>query len=413
MTVAVRVALVLALLAAPGSAQEGIHVKMAEARSSASLPAISVSPVAPARLRDRVIASGLVAAVEEVQVQPLLEGQPIETILAEVGDRVQKGQVLARLSTATLELQRSELEASRAQVLAAVAQAEATLAEAQTSAAEAERVAARDTQLAEQGSLPGSRAEESRASADAARARAAASEQGIASAKAQGALVEAQIDTLELQLARSEVTAPVGGLIVARSAQIGAVASASGSALFTIVRDGALELRAEVSEQDLLRLRLGQTVTMSASTGAQPVTGKVRLVEPSIDQATRLGTARIAIDDPERVVRGMFLTAEILVREADALAVPVTAVRSGGDESNVMRVRGNLVESVPVATGIRDGALIEITRGLGVGDQVVTRAAAFVRDGDRVNPVVDGAGPAADMAAEATEPDHALGERGQ
>lgn len=355
----------------------------------AALPAISVSEVVFVALHDRIIVSGLAAAVEEVQVQPLVDGQPIDELLANVGDRVEAGQVLARLSGSTLELQMREIEAQRAAALAVVAQAQAGLAEAVFGADEADRVAARSAQLAEQGTVPRAQAEEVAAAAAAARARTRAAEQTIVSARAQGELLEAQIATLELQLARTEVRAPVAGLVVSRNAQVGAVASATGASMFTIVRDGAMEMRAEVPEGDLLRLVAGQTVTLASIGSAEPLTGRVHLVEPKIDLQTRLGRARIAIDDPSRVVDGMFLTAEILAAEGDVLAVPVTAVSARADGAFVMRVREGTVERIPVATGIRDGRMIGVAAGLAAGDLVVTKAAAFVRDGDRINPILD------------------------
>jgi HlyD family secretion protein len=77
----------------------------------------------------------------------------------------------------------------------------------------------------------------------------------------------------------------------------------------------------------------------------------------------------------------------VTVEEAEVLAVPVTAVGSGPEGATVMRVRDGVVERVPVTLGIRDGGLIAVTEGLGEGDLVVTKAGAFVRDGDRINPV--------------------------
>ncbi len=91
------------------------------------LPAIAVSTVGSRTMTDRIIATGLVAAVEEVRVQPLIEGQPIEALLADVGDSVQTGQVLAVLSRASLDLQRSQSLASLAASRATIAQAEAQL----------------------------------------------------------------------------------------------------------------------------------------------------------------------------------------------------------------------------------------------------------------------------------------------
>ncbi len=383
-------ALLSVLVGTPGAFAQGVRtseVGLTAAAAAASLPAIGVSEVAPTTLRDRVIGSGLVAAVEHVQVQPLIDGQPVDALLADVGDRVGAGQVLARLSTTTLDLRMGELTAQRASAVAAVGRAEASLAEAAAAANEADRVAARSAQLAEQGTLSRAQAEAAAAAAEAARAGVRAAEQGIVSARAQGELLEVQVATLELELARTEVRAPVAGLVVARNAQVGAVAAAEVEPMFTLVRDGAMEMRADVSEGDVLRLAVGQTVTLTSIGLAAPLTGTVRLVEPSINLDTRLGRARVAIDDPLQVVDGMLLTAEIVVAEADILAVPATAVSADGP--SVMRVREGLVERIPVTTSIRDGDMIGVTAGLASGDLVVSQAAAFVREGDTINPIRD------------------------
>ena len=86
----------------------------------------------------------------------------------------------------------------------------------------------------------------------------------------------------------------------------------------------------------------------------------------------------------------MFVEAEIIVAEREALAVPRDGNRLlGRGRSRVMRVRDGLVERVVVKTGIRDGGLVEVIDGLAAGDLVVTKAGAFVRAGDRINPVLD------------------------
>ena len=351
------------------------------------LPAISVAAAQPMVLSDRVIASGLVTAVEEVQVQPLLSGQAIEELLADVGDRVTAGQVLARLSDSTLELQRSEVLASRAATAAAIAQAEAGLIEASASAQEAQRVADRSDTLREQGTISQAAADQADAAAEASAARVRVAEQGVTSARAQLDLVDAQLASLDLQIARTEVTSPVDGIVTARNAMLGAISSGGGQAMFTLIRDGALELRAEIAEEDLLRIAEGQSVSMTTVGAATAVTGTVRLVAPSIDLATRLGEARITIDDSSLVRTGMFLTAEILVSQSEMVAVPVTAIGSGPNGAVVMRVTGGFVEQVDVETGVRDGAMIGVLSGLAPGDLIVTKAAAFVRDGDQINPV--------------------------
>lgn len=362
------------------------------APASPNLPAISVTETVIRPLRDRVIASGLIGPVEEVQVQPLIEGQPLEQLLADVGDLVAEGQVLAVLSRSTLELQRSEAVAALASAAASIAQVEAQLIEAEASAAEAQRVADRTARLREQGSSPQAALDTANANAISANARVMVARQTLAAARAQLALAEARLENTDLQLSRTEVTAPVAGKIVARNARIGGIATAAGQAMFVIVRDGALELRADIAEGDLLRVAEGQKAMLRGVGSTAPLSGTVRLVEPSIDTLTRLGRARIAVDAPEALRSGMFVEAEILVVERDALTVPVTAVGSDSSGATVMRVRDGTVERVQVRTGIRDGALVEIVEGLTAGDMVVMKAGAFVRSGDRVNPVTTDAG---------------------
>ncbi len=381
--------LVLALALGLGYAAHPLRAEEAAAAAPAAqnLPAITVSEVVARRMSDRVITSGMVAAVEEVQVAPLIEGQPLEALLVDVGDMVEKDQVLAVLSKTTLELQETEAFASLASARAGIAQGEAQLIEAGAAEAEARRVADRTAKLRAQGTAPQAQADNANAAATSAAARVTVAVQGLEAARAQLALAEARLDNIRLQLNRTEVKAPVAGKVIARNAKIGAVATAAGDPMFVIVRDGELELRADVTETDIQRLSKGQSAQLRAVGMADAMTGKVRLVEPTIDPVSRLGRARIEIDDEAGLRSGMFVEAEISVADREGLAVPLTAIGTTPEGASVLRVVDGLVERVPVRTGIRDGAFVEILDGLSAGDQVVTKAGAFVRAGDRINPV--------------------------
>ena len=370
----------------PAQAQEAAAAESAPA--DAALPAITVSDVTLRKMTDRIIASGMIAAVEEVQVAPLVEGQPVDRLLADLGDMVTEGQILALLSKSTLELQKTEAVASVAAARSTIAQAKAQRVEAEAAAAEAARIVDRTTKLRASGTAPQATWDTANANAIAANARVTVATQGLESARAQLALAEAQLRNVELMLSRTEVKAPVAGRIVARNARIGAIATAAGQPMFIITRDAALELRADVTEADILRLAPGQAAHLRAVGMTEALTGTVRLVEPAIDPVTRLGRARISVDSAGDTLRtGMFVEAEIIAAERDTLAVPVTAIGSSPEGSIVMRVKDGLVERVTVKTGIRDGGLVEITEGLAAGDTVVTKAGAFVRAGDRVTPV--------------------------
>ena len=372
----------------PGVALADAATSAPEAAAATQvLPAITVSAVETRHLRDVVLASGLVAPQETIQVAPLIEGQPIEALLADVGDKVAAGQVLARLSSSTLDLQKAQLAASLAAAKAQIAQAQAQLIAATSSAAEAQRTADRTTKLKAQGSASQAAADTALAGAVSAQAQVSVATQSLEAAKAQQTLVEAQLANVDLQLSRTEVTAPFAGEITARNAQLGAIASAAGQPMFTLIRDGALELRADVAEADLTRLAVGQTAALRLVGLAKPLAGKIALVEPSIDAVTRLGRVRIAIDDASAVRPGMYVEASILVHEGDTAAVPITAVKSSGGKTSVMRVTDAVVSEQEITAGVRDGGWIEVLDGLKVGDEVVTKAGAFVRDGDHINPV--------------------------
>jgi HlyD family secretion protein len=378
-------ALGLTLPAHPLRAQEEAP---AAAPAVQNLPAISVAEVTLRRMADRVITSGLVTAVEEVQVAPLIEGQPLEALLADVGDVVEQDQVLAVLSKSTLELQETEAVASLASARAGIAQGEAQMIEAEAAEAEAKRVAERTAKLLQQGTAPQAQLDNATSAATSATARTMVAKEGLEAARAQLALAEARLDNIRLQLSRTEVKAPVAGKIIARNAKLGAVATAAGEPMFVIVRDGALELRADVAEAEVLRLAEDQPARLRAVGVAEALDGHVRLVEPTINPTTRLGRARIAIDDEAALRAGMFIEAEITVAEREGLAVPLTALATGADGISVLRVTDGLVERVPVKVGIREGAFVEIVDGLSAGDQVVMKAGAFVRAGDRINPVL-------------------------
>ncbi len=386
-----RIVFVLALLIFPlgGPTLAEDATAPAPAAAEPALPAISVTEVRQATLSDLVYASGMIGPVEQVFVQPQIEGLAIEEVLAEVGDKVTAGQVIARLSESTLNLQKSQLLASRASAAAGVAQAQASLIDAQSSADEAVRVRDRTVTLKDQGATTQAAADQATAAAASALARLTSAQQGLASARAQADVVEAQIEDVELRLRRTQIIATVDGQISERSAMVGAIASAAGAPMFVIVRDGLLELKADVAEQDVLKLAIGQTVTISPVGASAPVIGRVRLVEPRVDAATRLGRVRIELDDSSSVRDGLFAEARILVTQHEAVAAPVTAVATSGDGPSVLKVDADgLVSRIAVQTGIRDGDRIEITSGLVEGDRIVARAGAFVRDGDRINPVL-------------------------
>ena len=362
-----------------------------------NLPAISVVTVGKEDLTDVVVASGLIDAVEQVFVQPQIEGQAIDEIMVDVGAEVTAGQLLARLSDTALALQKSQLDASMASVKAQIAQAQAQITDAVSAQREAEKQWERTEALLAQGNVSTANADQVKAALTSANVRVTVANEGLTAAQAQLALVEAQMADVDLRLLRTNVIAPVAGKVTQKNAMIGAIASAAGQPMFIIAREGRLELIADIAEVDILDLKVDQPAVMKVVGAAEPLTGKVRLVEPTLDRATRLGKVRIALDDSSAVREGMFAEAEIIVAQRTTLAVPVSAIGGTSDAPSVFRVTDGIVEQIEVQVGIREGGMIEILDGLAEGDTIVAKAGAFVRDGDKINPILAETAQAADQ----------------
>lgn len=354
-----------------------------------SLPSIVVTEATSRTLIDRIVATGTIKAVEEIYVQPQVEGLSIRSLEVDVGDRVAADAVVARLNDDTLLLQKSQLVATKAKAEASLAQYQVQLADAKSGAAEAERQYKRAVTLGKSGTLSTASIEQAETAATSANAKVDSTVQAIAIAEADIKVVESQLADIDLKLARTDVKSPVAGLIAARNAKVGAIASGAGQPMFTVIRDGEIELVADISETDILRMRVGQKAEVKVAGGAATLDGSVRLISPVIDPQTRLGAVHIAIDDDQGARAGMYASAEIIISEAQGVALPLSAVTTDKRGTTTRLVTDNVVKQVKIETGIQDGAFIEIKDGLKQGDVVVAKAGAFVRDGDRINPVLD------------------------
>lgn len=360
-----------------------------------NLPAIVVTAAEERTIVDRVIATGTIQPVEEVYVAPLVDGLSIRSLGADVADRVNEGDTLATLNDDALVLQKSQLEAMQAKAEASVAQMEAQLIEAKANAEEADKARIRAETLVKSGATSQAVFDQATAASKAAVSRVTSAEQAIAVSKAEIKVMDAQIADIDLKLARTAVKAPVSGVVSARTAKIGAIAMGSATQpLFSIIHDGEIELKADVPESSILKLAVGQKATVALAGGTSKLTGTIRLVEPTLNNDTRLGRVYIKLDEPEKARVGMFASAEIVAAEKTAVVLPLSAVTTSRDGTVARRVEDGVIKMVKVETGIQDGQVIEIASGLSAGDEVVAKAGAYVRDGDRIRPV-KAAAPAA------------------
>ncbi len=368
----------------PLMAQEPQQVQTRDQR----LPSIVVTEVVSRPLVDSVVASGTIRPVQEVFVQPLVDGLSIKTLHVDVGDRVKAGDVVADLNSDALVLQKSQLQANLAKAEASLAQARAQVIEAQANAEDAQRQRNRLTTLSRNGTVSTAQLEQQTAAADVASARLNAAKQAVGASEADIKVVNAQIENIDLRLERTQVKAPVDGVISARDAKVGAIASGSATTpLFTMIRNGEIELIADVTESDIRRIKPGMTATITIAGTRDALPGKVRLVSPVVNASTRLGAVHIVVDASTGAKAGMYANARIILAETTAMSLPQSAVTVERDGATARKVEDNVIKQVKIETGIQDKGYIQIVSGLEAGDVVVAKAGAFVRDGDRIAPV--------------------------
>lgn len=365
-----------------------------------SIPAVTVAAAERTEIKARVPVSGTLVARQQVQVFPQVSGYEITELLVEAGDMVTQGQVLARLSTDTLAAQLAQADAEYQRAEAAIGQARSNIDSGAAALTQAQTTLERARRLRQSGSGSQAALDDAVAAEANARAQAASAADGLAVAQAQLAQADAARRIARLNLERADIIAPVAGLVVARNAELGALAGGSTSPLFTLIADGAIEMEAEVIETALLRLKTGDPAEIVVA-GVGAVTGQVRLVPASVDPVTRLGLMRITLEPRSDLRTGLFASGWVITDQREGITVPATAVLSDTDGDRVQVVVDGRVETRKIRAGLLWQGRREVVTGMDEGEEVIARAGAFFRTGDQVRSAVSGANDMDDTATEA------------
>ena len=355
----------------------------AETPDSALPPVVSVATAAMGELAAKTHVSGTLAAKQEILINPQINGYGIQQIKVEVGDKVAAGDTLIVLDDKTLAAQLAQADADTVRAKAGIRQAETQIDSAQANLTQANATLKRNQRLRSSGSIPAASLEDSQAAAEVARANFESTQEGLTVAKAQLTQLTAQRQVAALNLARATLKAPADGIIAKRAAKLGAIASAGGEPLLTLIANGEVELQAEVVETALSGIKPGNQADIAvAGLGMKP--GKVRLISPTIDPQTRLGLVYVTLESNPNIRVGGFAEGWITTTEKTALVIPSSAVESTADGSIVTVVKDGVIEKRPVIAGILSGEQREIIKGLAQGEQVLVRAGSFFRTGDKV-----------------------------
>jgi RND family efflux transporter MFP subunit len=177
------------------------------------------------------------------------------------------------------------------------------------------------------------------------------------------------------------ITAPMDGIVLRRDGEIGEIAE-QGQVLFRVGPPKPLQVVAEVNEEDIPRVKVGQTVLLRTDAFQdRRLEGKVSEMTPMGDAVTKTYRIRIALPDDSPLHMGMSVEANVVTREkADALLIPADAVQ----EAAVLVVEGNRVRKRRIEIGIRGSRAIEVVSGLTEKDRIASPMPQGLADGTRV-----------------------------
>lgn len=348
-------ALILVLVLGRGSSNKPAQ----NAGGAGQVPSVTIVVPGQSQVGRVVTASGPLAAKRDQPVGIAGSGGRVIQVLADAGSWVRAGQTLAVVDRSVQTQQAAQLAA---QVQAA--KANAALAQANY-----------DRAIALQG-----RGFVSKAEIDSKRAERDA-------AAAQVRVAQAQLGATRAQIGQLNVVAPKAGLILARNVEVGQIVSPGSGALFRMAENGQMEMRAQLSQQDLAFIHVGMPAQVTPVGATRSFTGTVWQVAPVIDPQSRLGDVRIAVPFDPSMRPGGFAEARISSGTTTAPMLPQSAVLSDDKGNYVYVVNGkNQVERRDVQIGTVNDQGVTIASGISGSERVVLSAGAFLNPGQKVNP---------------------------
>lgn len=304
--------------------------------------------------------SGTIAARREMPVGVAGEGGQVTQVLVDAGDWVRAGQVLAVIDRS---VQSQQIASQSANI--AVADADARLAQANLD---------RALRLVEKGFISKADIDRLTATRDAAIARVRVARAGLGE--------------LGARAARLNIVAPAAGLVLTRAVEPGQVVSSGSGVLFSLARDGQMEMQARLSEADIGRLSVGSVADVTPVGTTRVLNGEVWQLSPTIDEQSRQGIARIALAYDAALRPGGFASASLRSGTIIAPLLPESAIMSDDKGSYVFVIGSdNKAQRRDVRTGEVSARGISVIQGLSGNEKIVLRAGGFLNAGDLVKPV--------------------------
>jgi RND family efflux transporter MFP subunit len=200
-------------------------------------------------------------------------------------------------------------------------------------------------------------------------------------------VAQATLGATRAQIGQLNVIAPASGLILSRAVEVGQIVSPASGALFRLAEGGQMEMRAQLSQQDLAYVHVGMPASVTPVGAQAGVQGNVWQVAPMIDPQSRLGEVRIAIAYTPAIRPGGFAEASITGGVTTAPVLPQSAVLSDDKGNYVYIINAkNEVERRDIQIGTVNDTGVTIASGLSGDEAVVESAGPFLNPGQKVNP---------------------------
>lgn len=322
------------------------------------LGANDVHAVTLGTIESAMLIQGDLKPIEEVPVRARIEGN-LEVVSVREGDRVARGQVMARFES-------TQEEGAEKSALADVESAKADSVNAQWNADQS-------AELFKAGAIP--------------ERDMRTSQQALVAAKARLAAAESRLRAATRDVQDTRVLAPTNGVVSARGVETAEHVS-RGAVLFTVVRNDVLELEAAVPARFAGDVKPSQPVRFNA--GGRELLGKVARVSPTINPANRSITVYLQVPNADGSLKGnTFATGRIVASTLDGVVViPTSAVRYGQDrdEPFVYRLNNDVVEHQPIQLGVVDeaGGKAQVLSGLQADDRIIVGNVGAIGRGVRV-----------------------------
>jgi RND family efflux transporter MFP subunit len=327
-------------------------------QETAAATPVKVAKVERKRISEKISYTGTIEAWKKINITPDVGGK-IARIYVNEGDRVGQGQVLAELETEAIRLQ--------------LKQAEAGLAVAQASYNDALKNKERMDRLIKENAVSEQQYEKVKLGFDA--------------AQAQLEQAQAAVNLAKHSLDVSIMKAPFSGIIASKNSEVGDVINpmmgsfSATSGVLTLMDFSRVKIKIDVSQNDVLRIRKGQTALVRmSSAGAKEISGVVSIVNSTADATTKKFGVEVVVDNPDEALRpGTFgqVTLEVSTHE-NALVVPQKAVMS---DTHVFVALGDKAAKKEIAIGLQNTIGVEITSGLAEGDLVIVEGNFGLEDG--------------------------------